>query len=174
MNRSQFIKDLLGVIGLALLALACGLLVNRFGPHPIPLVYQSPDQQLQAELAQLVSAPPFDSFPVDTISLDQFRQADNDQSVLILDARASTYFHEGHVPRALNLSRADFAHDYMRLRPILDKAKDSPIVVYCSGGACHDSKMVAQALTALGYSQVRIFPGGWDVWSAAGLPADHG
>ncbi|MGA2410466.1 MAG: rhodanese-like domain-containing protein [Candidatus Binataceae bacterium] len=174
MTRIPFFNDLLGVLGIAILAMAFGLLVNRFGPHPIPLVYQSPDQQLQAELSQLVSAPPFDSFPVDTISLDQFRQADSDKSVLILDARASTYFHQGHVPRALNLSRADFANDYIRLRPVLDKAKDGPIVVYCAGGACHDSKMVAQALTALGYSQVRIFPGGWDVWSAAGLPADRG
>ncbi|HEX4211127.1 MAG TPA: rhodanese-like domain-containing protein [Candidatus Binataceae bacterium] len=158
------------MIGLAMLAMLCGFALNRFGPHPIALVYQSPDQQLQAELAQLVAAPPFDSFPVDTINLDQFRNAVDDKSVTILDARAATYFNRGHVPRAMNLSRQDFAHDYMRMRPMLEPLKDQPIVVYCSGGACHDSKMVAQALTALGFSQVRIYPGGWDGWTAAGLP----
>lgn len=173
MNASQLGRDFLGVIGLAIIAALCGLAVNHFGTHPIPLVYQSPDQQLQAELAQLVAAPPFDSFPVDTISLEQFRAAVDDKSVLILDARAATYFNRGHVPRAMNLSRQDFAQDYMRMRPMLDAAKDKPIVVYCSGGACHDSKMVAQALTALGFSQVRIYPGGWDGWTAASLPVDH-
>jgi rhodanese-related sulfurtransferase len=174
MSGAQLSKDFLGVIGLALLAMICGLAVNRFGSHPIPLVYQSPEQQLQAELAQLVAAPPFDSFPVDTISLDQFRADVDDKSVTILDARAATYFNQGHVPRAINLSRQDFAQDYMRMRPMLEALKDKPIVVYCAGGACHDSKMVAQALTALGFSQVQIYPGGWDGWTAAGLPVVHG
>jgi rhodanese-related sulfurtransferase len=174
MNVTQIGKDFAGVIGLVMLALLTGLTLNHFSSHPLSIVYQSPDQQLQEELSQLVAAPPFDSFPVDTIDLGQFQQAVNDKSVLILDARASTYFDRGHVPRALNLSRADFAHDYMRLRPALDAAKDKPIVVYCAGGACHDSKMVAQALTALGFSNVRIYPGGWDGWTAAGLPEVHG
>jgi rhodanese-related sulfurtransferase len=173
MSSTQLGKDFLGVIGLGIIAALCGLAVNRFGAHPIPLIYQSPDQQLQAELAQLVAAPPFDSFPVDTINLEQFRAAVDDKSVLILDARAATYFNRGHVPRAMNLSRQNFAQDYMRMRPMLDAAKDKSIVVYCSGGACHDSKMVAQALTALGFSQVRIYPGGWDGWTAASLPVDH-
>lgn len=170
MNVAQIGKDFAGVIGLAMLALLTGLTLNHFNSNPIPLTYQSPDQQLQAELRQLINAPPFDSFPVETIDLDQFQQAVNDKSMMILDARAVTYFDRGHVPRALNLSRADFAHDYMRLRPVLDPAKDKPIVVYCAGGACHDSKMVAQALTSLGFSNVRIYPGGWDGWTAAGLP----
>jgi rhodanese-related sulfurtransferase len=174
MSAAQFGKDFAGVIGLALLALLTGLTLNHFSKNPIPLVYESPEQQLQRELSLLVQAPPFDSFPVDTIGLNQFQQAVKDKSVLILDARASTYYDHGHVPRALNLSRADFANDYIRLRSILEPAKDKPIVVYCAGGACHDSKMVAQALTALGYSRVRIYPGGWDGWTAAGLPEAHG
>ncbi|HUN58954.1 MAG TPA: rhodanese-like domain-containing protein [Candidatus Binataceae bacterium] len=166
-------KDFLGVIGLAVLAIMCGLAVNRFGSHPLSLVYVSPEQKLQDELNHLVNGPPLDSFPVDTISLDQFRADVDDKTVTILDARASTYFDQGHVPRAINLSRQDFGSDYVRLQPILDPLKDKPIVVYCAGGACHDSKMVAQALTALGFSQVQIYSGGWDGWTAAGLPVVH-
>jgi len=173
MSGAQLGKDFLGMIGLAILATICGLALNRFRPNPISLVYQSPDQQLQAELSQLVNGPPLDSFPVETISLDQFRVAVADKGVTILDARAATYFDRGHVPRAINLSRQDFGHDYMRLRPMLETLKNKPIVVYCAGGACHDSKMVAQALTALGFTQVRIYPGGWDGWTAAGLPVVH-
>jgi rhodanese-related sulfurtransferase len=174
MNAAQLSRDFLRVLGLALLAMICGLAVNRFGVHTISLVYVSPEQKLQDELNHLVNGPPLDSFPVDTISLDQFRADVDDKSVTILDARASTYFNQGHVPRAMNLSRQDFGQDYMRMRPILEPLKDKPIVVYCAGGACHDSKMVAQALTALGFSQVQIYPGGWDGWTAAGLPVVHG
>jgi rhodanese-related sulfurtransferase len=174
MNATQLGRDFLGVIGLALIAMICGLAVNRYGSHPIPLVYVSPDQQLQNDLNQLVNGPtPFDSFPVDTISLDQFRADVEDKNVTIFDARAATYFDQGHVPGAMNLSRQDFARDYMRMRPMLETLKDKPIVVYCAGGACHDSKMVAQALTALGFTQVQIYPGGWDGWTAAGLPVAH-
>jgi len=166
-------KDLVGVVGLAVLSLAIGVILNRFSAHPIPLVHQSPSQRLQGELTRLVAAPAFESFPVDTVGLDEFRSAVEGKQDLIIDARSSSYYQRGHVPGAVNLSRDDFAHDYLRLRPSLDKAKDAPIMVYCSGGDCHDSKMVAQALTSLGFSQVRVFTGGWDAWNAAGLPNER-
>lgn len=166
-------KDLVAVLGLAILSLAAGVLINRFSAHPIPLVHQSPSQRLQAELTRLVAAPPFESFPVNTVGLEEFRSAVEHKDDLIIDARSSSYYQRGHVPGAINLSRDDFAHDYIRLRPSLEKAKDAPISVYCSGGDCHDSKMVAQALTSLGFSQVRVFLGGWDAWTAAGLPTER-
>ena len=50
----------------------------------------------------------------------------------------------------------------------------SRIIVYCSGGDCHDSRLVANALLSLGFSNVSVFTGGWDAWSAAGLPASTG
>jgi len=166
-------KDLAGVVGLALLSLIAAVTINRFSAHPLPLVHQSPSERLQGELTRLVAAPPFESFPVDTVGLDEFRSAVDQKDDLIIDARSSHYYQRGHVPGAINLSRDDFAHDYIRLRPSLEKAKDAPIAVYCSGGDCHDSKMVAQALTSLGFSQVRVFLGGWDAWTAAGMPTER-
>ncbi len=167
-------RDLAGVVGLAALSVLVGLAINHFSSQPLSMVYQSPQERLQAQLAELVAAPPFESFPADTIDLNQFRRVVEDRSALIFDARSSFYYGQGHVPGAMNLSRDHFARDYLRLRSTLEKAKDHPIVVYCSGGACHDSKMVAQALVSLGFDQVRIFAGGWDVWTAAGLPANKG
>jgi hypothetical protein len=72
------------------------------------------------------------------------------KSALIIHACSFAFYRQGHVPGALNLSRDHFGLDYVRLQPILKEAKDHPIVVYCSGGACHDSKMVPPALTSLG------------------------
>ena len=161
-------RDFAGVVVVALVALVAGLAVNRMRQSPLPLVYHSPEQRLAAELTQLVEAPPFRLEDLDTIGLDEFRGLVKSGSTLILDARAASFYAAGHVPGALNLSRQDFARDYKRLRPTLDKSKDRPVVVYCSGGECHDSRLVASALISLGYTHVRIFTGGWTAWTESG------
>ena len=166
--------DLAGVALLAFVALAAGLMLNRLSTRPLPLVYQTPEQRLNAELTTLVTAPPFKLAPAATVGLEEFRASVEGKSALILDARPSVFFEQGHVPGALNLAREDFALDYGHLTPVLKAAGDKPIIVYCSGGECHDSRLVANALLTLGFPNVSIFTGGWDAWSAAGLPTSTG
>ena len=74
------------------------------------------------------------------------------------------------MPGALNLARDDFAHDYRRPGRRAAERHDKPIIVYCSGGDCHDSRLVANALLTLGFGNVSVFTGGWEAWSGAGLP----
>ena len=150
------------------------LAMNRLSAHPLPIVYQTPEQRFDAELTTLVSAPPFKIAPAATVRLPEFRSAVDNKSALILDARPSVFFEQGHVPGALNLARDDFARDYRRLSPALKAATDKPVIVYCSGGECHDSRLVANALLTLGFSDVRVFTGGWEEWQAAGLPTSTG
>jgi len=149
-------------------------MINHFSSAPLPIVYQTPVQRFDAELTTLLAAPPFKIAPAATVGLDQFRSAVDGKSALILDARPSVFFENGHVPGALNLARDDFAQDYRRLATALESAHDKPIIVYCSGGDCHDSRLVANALLSLGFSNVSVFTGGWDAWFAAGLPASAG
>ncbi len=170
----RMLRDLATVAMLAVAALAAGLMLNRLSSKPLPLVYMTPEQRLNAELTTLVTDPPFKVDPPATLGLEEFRTAFDAKSALILDARPSVFFEQGHVPGALNLARDDFAHDYGRLSPVLKAAGDRPIIVYCSGGECHDSRLVANALLTLGFGNVSIFTGGWDAWSAAGLPASKG
>ena len=63
--------------------------------------------------------------------------------------------------------------DYRHLSAVLQSAAGKPIIVYCSGGDCHDSRLVANALLTLGFSNVSVFTDGWEAWSAAGLPIVH-
>ncbi len=170
----QVLRDLGGVALLAIASLAAGLVINRFSHGPLPVVYQTPEERFDAELTTLVAAPPFKIAPAATVGLDEFRKAVESKSALILDARPSVFFEQGHVPGALNLARDDFARDYRNLAGVLQAAHDKPIVVYCSGGDCHDSRLVANALLSLGINNVTIFTGGWNEWSAAGLPASTG
>jgi rhodanese-related sulfurtransferase len=44
------------------------------------------------------------------------------------------------------------------------------VVVYCEGGDCQDSRQAAYLLVRYGYRNISIFPGGWETWSANGLP----
>lgn len=148
--------------------------MNRFSSAPLPIAYQTPEQRFDVELTTLVAAPPFKIAPAATVGLEEFHSAVDSKSALILDARPSVFFEQGHVPGAYNLARDDFAHDYRDLAGVLRAAHDKPIIVYCSGGDCHDSRLVANALLSLGFSNVSIFTGGWEAWSAAGLPASTG
>jgi rhodanese-related sulfurtransferase len=171
---SQILRDLGGVAILALAALAAGLAMNRFSSQPLPIVYQTPAQRFDAELTTLVTAPPFKIAPAATVGLEEFLAAVKSKNTLIIDARPSVFFEQGHVPGALNLSRERFARDYRRLAPVLKPAVDKPVIVYCSGGDCHDSRLVANALLSLGFSNVSVFTGGWIAWSEARLPVSTG
>jgi rhodanese-related sulfurtransferase len=166
--------DLSAVFITALICLGAGLLCNRFTARPLPIVYQTPEQRFDAELTSLVVAPPFALAPPTTIGLAEFRSAVESKSAFILDARPAPFFAQGHIPGALNLARDNFARDYRRLSSALKAAGDKPIIVYCSGGACHDSRLVANALLTLGFSNVSVFTDGWEEWSAAGLPVSTG
>lgn len=61
-------------------------------------------------------------------------------------------------------------HDFTRLKPELDNAKDKSFIVYCSDQDCHDSEWVAKALLKLGYKRVSLFKGGSAEWRSAHLP----
>jgi rhodanese-related sulfurtransferase len=169
-----YVRDFIGVLGLAMASLVAGLVINRFRTAPLPMVYQSPEQRFDAELTTLIVAPPFKMTPAATVGLAEFRSAVDRKSALIFDARPSSFFEQGHVPGALNLARDDFAHDYRHLDSVLKAAQDKPIIVYCGGGDCHDSRLVANALITLGFGDVSVFTGGWEVWSAAQLPVSTG
>ena len=173
-DQRRPLRDLAIVAALALASLLGGYAINRLSAQPLPIAYQTPEQRFDKELTTLVTAAPFTITPAATVALPDFRAAVENQTALILDARPSVFFEHGHVPRALNLSRDDFARDYRRLAPTLKGATAKPVIVYCSGGACHDSRLVANALLSLGFNDVSVYTGGWDEWSAAHLPQDTG
>ena len=168
------LRDFVAVAMLALGSLAAGLAMNKFSHHPLPIVYQTPEQRFDAELTTLVTAPPFEIAPAPIVGLPEFRSAVETKKALILDARPFVFYEQGHVPGALNLARDAFARDYRHLSAILQPAEGKRIIVYCSGGDCHDSRLVANALLTLGFSNVSVFTGGWAAWSAAGLSTSTG
>jgi 3-mercaptopyruvate sulfurtransferase SseA len=49
---------------------------------------------------------------------------------------------------------------------------DSPIIIYCEGIGCELSFFLGRDLKAGGFSNIKIFYGGYPEWSSAGLPVD--
>jgi rhodanese-related sulfurtransferase len=47
------------------------------------------------------------------------------------------------------------------------------IVFYCANMTCHASENAADELTALGYANVRYYPGGKHDWVTAGLAIER-
>ena len=76
-----------------------------------------------------------------------------DKSVFtLIDARSPEEFQASHVEGAINLPLDRVGAK----NPALPSAKDEPIVVYCKTGK--RAAAVAQALSALGYENVRVLP----------------
>jgi len=109
---------------------------------------------------------------VSIISLEQFQRCAQPGEALVLDARPRIFYSLSHVPSALSLPRDDFEVSYARLKSQLEKDRARPLAVYCSDADCEDSKLVANALLKLGYSQVLRFKGGWAAWQDAHLPEE--
>ena len=85
-----------------------------------------------------------------------------------MDARSREEFCEGHIPGAQLLTQDDFDQEILRFSEIVPH--DTLLVTYCSGEACGSSKEVADLLIDAGYTNVKIFFGGWEKWKLKGCP----
>jgi rhodanese-related sulfurtransferase len=89
---------------------------------------------------------------------------------LLAEALPEKYFHDWHLPGARHLP-----HDQVKaLAPAALPDKAAEIVVYCASRTCQNSHIAARQLEALGYTDVAVYPGGKEDWSAAGLPVERG
>ncbi len=96
---------------------------------------------------------------VDTLSYDQISPEeaktimDTETDYVILDVRTADEYAEGHIPNAINLDHEAISAQAEALLP----DKDALILVYCRSG--RRSKIAAEALVELGYSNVKEFGG---------------
>jgi 3-mercaptopyruvate sulfurtransferase SseA len=170
-------KDLKSAFLLICISFFLGVLVNQVRDKPLAWRYQSKKERLQKQITKLAGSNPEKSSVQaghqNSLSLDEFRKVVASKQSLILDARPEIFYRLGHVPGALSLPREDFEKAYARLRASLERnGKNAGIVVYCSDISCEDSKLVQEALLRLGYSDVKLFAGGWEEWTGERLPEE--
>lgn len=87
--------------------------------------------------------------------------------VVLVDANGSESYREGHIPGAIDLEALG-----SDLASVLPANKDALVVAYCGGPMCGAWKKGADAVAALGYTEVRHFKGGISGWKAANAPVE--
>jgi rhodanese-related sulfurtransferase len=111
---------------------------------------------------------PFEIEDAEAVALHQ-------AGALFLDARRTSIYEEGHIAGARLFSFWEDGLD-AKLQVLADATFDfkDPVVIYCSGGDCRDSHLLADRMWPLGYRNLRIFKGGWPAWVALGGPSARG
>ena len=78
---------------------------------------------------------------------------DSEEGYIILDVRTQEEYDEGHIPGAIVISHEKIAD---KAEEVLTE-KDQLILVYCRSG--RRSKLAAEALVKLGYTNIKEFGG---------------
>ena len=78
---------------------------------------------------------------------------DSEEGYIILDARTQEEYDQGHIPGAIVISHEEIAE---KAEDVLTD-KDQLILVYCRSG--RRSKIAAEALVELGYTNIKEFGG---------------
>lgn len=106
-----------------------------------------------------------DPLTVPRIALAEFQKLHATGGVLVVDVRDELAYQSGHIPGAVGVPLAEMDR---RARDLRAKAKDRPIVTYCSCPSEHSSAEAALVLYRKGLRDVRALVGGFPEWVIAG------
>ena len=87
------------------------------------------------------------------------------QSAQFVETLRAEHFAQGHLPGAVHIHFEEVEERAAASLP----DKDALIVTYCSNTACQNSRIAAEKLAKLGYTNVRRYEEGKQDWAEAGL-----
>lgn len=83
------------------------------------------------------------------------------ENVMLIDARPTrSKYNKGHIPMAVNIPDTEFDKHVDKL----PKDKSALLIFYCEGPQCKLSHKSARKAEALGYTNVKVFAGGFPRW----------
>ena len=99
-----------------------------------------------------------------------------ESGVPFLDARRRAEFAEGHIAGAwcTPVWESDLDERLISFKAARRPGPDDPIVIYCSGGDCQDSHLLAARLLNEGYEHLLIYRDGFPDWLAQKHPVEKG
>jgi len=142
---------------ICLVAGGLGLLINAVSPWGIPL---------------LGPVPAGDNGGIAHIELGEAWALCNEGKAVFVDARSPREYRAGHIPGALLLPVDEFEETIASWKNLIPP--ETPLIAYCAGEGCDSSREVAALLVEHGYTQVKVFFGGWEHWTGAGYPVEKG
>jgi hydroxyacylglutathione hydrolase len=90
---------------------------------------------------------------------------DFDQNLKVLDVRQPNEWQDGHMPRAMYISRGELP------QRIAELPQDHPVAVHCGNG--YRSSVAASLVQRAGHENVYNVLGGFSAWKNAGLPVER-
>ncbi len=99
------------------------------------------------------------------------------EGAVFVDSRSRQDFAAAHIPGALSVPVAELKRSGKEasgevLSEALAFPADQVLIVYCEGGDCQTSVTLAKLIHEKGFTDIRILSGGWEEWTAAGLPEE--
>lgn len=163
MHYRQITKELLCLVGLAVFT---AFAVNFFSPKGIALVGEWDTSQ------GVITAKAKNNVIDHELEIDIIRAREiylSGKSVFV-DARTREAYEEGHIKNSVSLPLYEFDEMF---EDFMDKYPASlTIVTYCTGRECEDSHQVAQYLSEMGYSDIKVYVDGYDEWKRGGYPIE--
>ena len=140
---------------------ACALVFNALRPGGIPFIQ---DWDLR-DLAVCT-----DGSRIPWLETNEAIAMFEGGQALFIDARTPAEFDAGHIPNAINVPYDEF-DSYLEL--LLEQAPMyNVLVTYCDGAECHSSIELAIKLCNAKLGDTRIFFGGAEEWTKAGMPLE--
>jgi rhodanese-related sulfurtransferase len=90
--------------------------------------------------------------------------------ISLVETLQPQHYEQGHLPGAVHLHFSEVEERAAALLP----DRDALIVTYCSNAACSNSRVAAEKLAKLGYTDVRRYEAGKQDWAEAGLELETG
>ncbi|MBL8990739.1 MAG: rhodanese-like domain-containing protein [Phycisphaerae bacterium] len=146
---------------------------SRYAPRPAtpigPAPVETPAPADQLTRPSPAGHPRGEGF----ITLEQARSLHQSGTATFIDARNPEDYATGSIPGAINMPPDAFLGGKIP-DALFAISRDLPIVVYCGGGDCDASILVALKIRELGWKTAVVFEQGITGWKAAGLPVTGG
>lgn len=156
----RYVRESLGIV---LCSVCLALASNQVRSDGLPWVRPKPSPSGAAVPGEQQGS---------VVSLQELEAALKRPGVVLVDARGSEEFAEGHIPGARNLpyfAGPEAFTGFMQEVPL-----NLEIVAYCEGVECSSAENLTLQLRQLGYGEVRVFAGGWEEWTKNNLPIVRG
>jgi phage shock protein E len=168
---NSFFRELAGGIALMIVAAALGIGVNAVRPDGVALIQKG-------EVVATAQHGPVDTTSTVTptakgaISIEEMKQQFDAKTAVIIDARSTEEYEEGHIPGSINVP-----HDRIpEFQDVLTRevSNDAHVICYCRGPSCDFSDLLATELKIIGWQDVSVFSGGMEEWTKAGYAIEKG
>ncbi len=154
------IKEAIAII---IVASAVGLIYNALQPKPLPLLPKDKSEQVVTDSLLGVDSGNAKENLEKTLTLEQVRKLVINPDFIFVDAREPRDYEMGNIGDAVNIY--PYMNEEEKFEKIYSLPFEKKIVVYCDGGTCDLSHMIAEDLINNGFEHVFLFTGGWEEWS---------